>query len=119
MSVSSSSQRRLVRVFSTAAASPALTTFPVLATSVPERAREATDWFMMRRITMLAKSRIVAITIAAIMGFASPVAAHAPAHRTHLRERGIFALARSPLDANDPLVTGGGSIGYNTTNKIF
>jgi len=68
---------------------------------------------------MLAKSRIVAIAIAAMMGIASPVAAHASAHRIHVRERGIFAFARSPLDANDPLLTGGGSIGYNTTNKIF
>jgi hypothetical protein len=118
MSVSSSSQRRLMRVFSTAA-NPALTMFPVLATLVPERAREDTEWLLIRRTTMLAKSRIAVFAIAAMMGVGSPVVAHAPAHRTHVGESRIFAFARSPLDANDPVLTGGGSIGYNSTSKIF
>ena len=67
-------------------------------------------------------SKTVLAVIAATVVAASPAFAQSrTAHQTHVRDYGIYNYApASPVDQNDPALTGGGSVGYNShLNKNY
>jgi hypothetical protein len=69
-----------------------------------------------RRRTMLSKSRFVIVAIATFTGIASPaLAANArTAHKGYVGEGALRVFAKVQVNPNDPTLTGGGSIGYNS-----
>jgi hypothetical protein len=62
-------------------------------------------------------SKTAVVVIAGVLVAASPAFAgeYPTAHQTHARNYGIYNYGPAPsASADDPAITGGGSIGYNS-----